>query len=319
MQRCGFVALVGKPNAGKSTLLNSILGQKLAVVSRKPQTTRNRILGVHTVKDTQFLFLDTPGVHSHRYAYLNEAMNAVTNQVITDASVIVYMVDINRGLDEDDEKVLMQIKNEFHVPLVFVYSQEDKIPKNERKNVIQTNVKKYFDILLKQELLDLKKRFVENSPRIFSAKNKEMVSDLLKLIESHLPESPFLYPEDEMTDRSGEFLAAELIREQVFRCLGKEVPYETAVVVSQLNDRKDLIVCHAEIIVARESHKPMVIGRKGQKVKEIGVLSKESLEKLYEKKVFLELTVRVQRNWMNEKDHVESLAHLLELHCDQVN
>jgi GTP-binding protein Era len=316
MQRCGYVALVGKPNAGKSTLFNAIVGQKLAGVSRKPQTTRNRILGVVTDGSAQFLFLDSPGVHSLQNAYLNKAMNSVTGQVITEASVIVYIVDINRGIDPEDRQTLERILRDSNASLMFLYSQADRLAKIDRKRIETVKIQEFMELLEAPEFSLMKNRLIEPEPRIFSAKNKEMIKSLLAALRSGLPESVFLYPEEDITDRSEKFIVAEMIREQVFRCLGKEVPYEAAVIVSEMIDKGNLLNCHGEIILARESHKPIVIGKKGAKIKEIGVQSRSSLEQYFDKKVYLDLSVRVERNWINERDHVENLAHLIELSLD---
>lgn len=313
MQRCGYVALVGKPNAGKSTLFNALMGQKLAVVSRKPQTTRNRILGVVTDSLTQFLFLDSPGVHHDHHAYLNKAMNSVTDQVIAEASVVIYMADINRGIDEDDLRCINRILKESSASIIFLYSQSDRLSKMDRKVTEEKKIQEFRNLMKTPEWARKASRFIEQEPRVFSSKNRLMVQSLLEAIKPKIPESVFLYPVEDITDRPGNFIASEIIREQIFRCLGKEVPYETAVYVTEMKDRDDLLLCRGEIIVARESHKPMVIGKKGVKVKEIGTLAKESLQLFFQKKVYLDLSVRVQQNWINERDHVESLAHLLEL------
>lgn len=313
MTQCGYVALVGKPNAGKSTLLNALVGHKLAVVSRKPQTTRNRILGIVPYGEAQLLFLDTPGLHRQFHTLLNRAMNTVAQQSAAEAQVILYLIDIKRKFDEDDQKELYRVLAQSKGQLLLILSQSDSMDKERRLAEVEIQsaaIRSWLETVPEQ---DRKDRFVNLKPLVMSAKRPEEVKDLTAHLANLMPESPWLYPEDDLTDRPQNFLVAELIREQLFRQLGQEIPYGTAVKVVKIEFKPHIVVCQAEIFVSRVSHKAMVLGQKGQKIKEIGTAAKEALEAHFEQKVYLELNVKVEKDWMQEMDQVMDLTHLVEL------
>ncbi len=319
MTQCGYVALVGKPNAGKSTLLNALVGHKLAVVSRKPQTTRNRILGIVPHGQTQLLFLDTPGLHRQFHTFLNRAMNTVAQQTAAEAQIIVYLIDIKRKFDEDDQKELYRVLAQSKGQLLLVLSQADSLDKERRYAEVDNQkaaIKGWVDTL---PLPEQEERFVTLEPLVMSAKRPEEVKALLAQLAKRMPESPWLYPADDLTDRPQNFLASELIREQLFRQLGQEIPYGTAVKVIKIEFKPHIVVCQAEIFVSRLSHKAMVLGQKGQKIKEIGTAAKIALEAHFEQKVYLDLNVKVEKDWVQELDHVMDLTHLVELQPEGVN
>lgn len=287
--RSGVVALLGLPNAGKSTLLNRLVGLKLAAVTAKPQTTRSRILGIVNHDDAQLLLVDTPGIHSSARV-LNQQMNAVAQSVLEDCDLAVLLVDASAGWGSEPAAILENLSAR-HVSVLLVATKTDLTRATEAPWPA-----------------DAAARAVATC-RI-SAKTGEGIEVLLDLIAAHLPTAPHLYGEEEVTDRPLRFLAAEAVREAAFECLEQELPYELGVeIVSFDEKREDLTKIRADLIVQRESQKRIVIGSGGQQIKQIGVRARQEIEALLDKKVHLELWVKVEPGWHKKKKRIESLGY----------
>jgi GTP-binding protein Era len=282
--RAGFVALTGRPNVGKSTLLNRILGRKLAIVTPKPQTTRNRILGILTRPQAQYLFVDTPGLHRPKNL-LGERMVKVATQTSADADVVLWIVDAETGLEAGDDEVVRRLASERR-PFVLALNKIDRVNKG--------------------DLLPLAQRLSEFAPGThvvpISAKSGENVEELLTTLATHLPESPLLYPADTQTDLPERFFAGEMIREQILLATHEEVPYQCAVHVEQFIERegRNLVVIGGTILVARKSQKAIVIGERGARLKEIGSRARRELEAFFGVRVYLELFVKVDPKWFEK-------------------
>ncbi len=310
-KRCGYVALLGRPNAGKSTLLNAMIGDKVAVVSRKPQTTRNRILGLAVTEDAQIMFLDTPGLHrSKGRDLINTAMNRVAMQVSHEADIILYMVDITQGFTEQDEKFLARILTQSKAPFIVLASKADALKKPERASAL-AGISLRLEAFLREEPNTAHTtRLLQPDPIPLSGKRPEEVLELKEYLAELLPEGPWLYPEDDLTDMPRSFIAGELIREQVFRQLGKEIPYSTAVTVDDIKFKNEIVVITATIVVNRASHKGIVVGKGGAQIKAIGSAARESLAKHFGSKVFLDLSVAVSERWTEDPGLLSELAFL---------
>lgn len=309
-QRCGRIALMGRPNMGKSTLLNAILGQKIAGVSAKPQTTRNQILGIHTEGQSQLLFLDTPGIHRQKKGQrLNSLMNREAWTVLDQADLVLFLVDCQRGWQDEDRVFLKAILEQGQVPVEVLLSKVDRLKKAECEQVCRDVV---VALQALKDSLDAEAadRLVSTQVLQISAKRRESVQGLLQHLQTKVPFGPWQYPEEDLTDRSQNFVASELIREQVFRCLGEELPYSSAVRIDKLEFAPPLVRIYASIIVARASHKGMVIGKRAVKIKEIGMAARQTLEQHFESKVFLDLQVVVDENWLDNVNLVAEYSHL---------
>jgi GTPase len=289
--RCGTVAIVGRPNVGKSTLLNHILGLKLSITSRKAQTTRHRLLGIHTTDNTQYLFVDTPGFQQKHLNALNKSLNKTVTQVLSEVDVVLFVIEPMK-LGEADEKVLELLpKNK---PVILVVNKADLMgDKNNMLPLIQD-----FDLLF---------NFVGIIP--VSAKKNLNLDDLLETTRQYLPEQPAIYGEDELTDKNERFLAAEMIREKIFRLLGDEVPYSVAVEIEKFETVKNLRRIFAAIIVDKDSQKPMIIGKGGEKLKQISTEARQDMEKLFGSKVYLETWVKVKGGWADDERALKSLGY----------
>jgi GTP-binding protein Era len=283
--RAGVVALLGKPNAGKSTLLNRLLGWKLAIVTDKPQTTRSRILGVLTRDDAQFVLLDTPGFHSGTKA-LNLALNEIVDEVAKGCDVALLLVDLLRGWDEEHDSLAGRLA-EAGTPLLVVGTKSDRADR------------------ARPEWPDS-----APEPLIVSAKTGSGIEPLLERVRTHLPVSPPLYPEDELSDRPMRFLGAELVREAAFDSLSQELPYELAVEIVEWDEKRpDLIIIRANLLVERASQKQIVIGRGGQGIKRIGVRARREIERLVGRKVHLDLWVKVEPKWSKKPNRLKALGY----------
>ena len=304
--RCGTIALVGRPNAGKSTLLNALIGAKIAGVSAKPQTTRNKILGIITEGDIQFLFLDSPGLHGNSRKRFNTLMNREARRVAADADLVCYLVDVAAGWHDEDSSYLARIAASVKKPIVVLGTKRDKL-----KDAVVTQ-----HLIAADERLHALRQELETSDHLasairpISAKRPAEVTELRHTLGIYLPEGPFLYEEDDMTDRSERFVCSEMIRESIFRLLGEELPYQTAVRVEALEHKEEMIVVRASIIVARAPQKAIVIGKNGSKIKEIGQHARETLEKHFGAKVFLETSVVVAENWIESDKLIAELTEL---------
>ena len=299
--RCGWVALMGPPNAGKSTLTNALVGQKVAIVTAKPQTTRNRIVGILTQKDAQVIFMDTPGVHALRgqtRGQLGKIMVQSAWQSFAVANCIVLVIDGDLYLRKPDfmERVL--------APLIQPLAEE------ERPVVVVVNKVDLFHD--KSRMLPLLESVAQMFPKaeIFpaSALRRNGVEQLLELIRSHLPEGEAQFPEDQLSTAPMKFMAAEIIREKLFEKLYQEVPYSVAVDVEVWDEEDDRVLIHAAIYVAKPSHKAMVIGRAGEGIKAIGTAARKEIRDLVDKKVHLELWVKVREDWVDDPQFLHSLG-----------
>ena len=298
-QFCGAIALLGRPNAGKSTLLNALIGQKIAGVSKKPQTTRNRILGIVTRSDHQMLVLDTPGIHkTEGLKRLNRMMVREAYRVLDEACATAYLVDVVAGFTDKDKLFLERVREATKEPVVIFVSQVDKKPKS----------------FVEERYKSVKKAILEAGFSFpcyrLSAKRAESLEEFFTIMSKSLPESPFIYAKDDMTDRSQKFVVSELIRETMFRCLGQEIPYHAASVIEGYSETENLVRIDAAIVVSRETQKGMVVGKRGVKIKEIGQISRENIEAMVGKKVFLNLHVKVENRWVDEKAAITELLEL---------
>ena len=289
--RCGTVAIVGRPNVGKSTLLNHILGQKLSITSRKAQTTRHRLLGIHTTEDTQFLFVDTPGFQQKHINALNKTLNKTVTQVLTEVDVVLFVIE-PMHLGDADRKVLALLPKD--KPVLLVVNKLDLM--GDKGNLLP----------LIQDF-DLEFPFAEIVP--VSAKKTLNIDELLKSVRQYLPEQPAIYGEDELTDRNERFLAAELLREKAFRFLGDEVPYAIAVEIEKFETEGNLRRIHAAFIVDKESQKPLLIGKGGENLKQISTEARQDMEKLFGGKVWLETWVKVKGGWADDERALKSLGY----------
>ncbi len=294
-QRCGLVAIVGRPNVGKSTLLNTLIGQKVSITSRKAQTTRHRITGITTEGDTQFVFVDTPGFQTRHTvrgtAALNRNLNKTVQAVLGDVDVVLFLVEAGR-FGSDDEKVLRLVPP--GKPVILVANKLDLIHRRS-------------DLLPWLQQMQARHPFTEFVP--LSATKKDDASRLLTIIRPLLPEQGWYYDEDALTDRSEKFLAAELIREKLFRLTGDELPYTSTVQIDQYTEEGNLRRIAATIIVERDAHKGMVIGEGGERLKRIGSEARQELERLSEGKVFLELWVKVRSGWADDEQRLKSYGY----------
>lgn len=288
--RCGTIALVGRPNVGKSTLLNVLIGEKLSIVSDKPQTTRHRIRGIRTDREAQFIFVDTPGYQTRHKSALNRLMNRGVRQALDEVDVAVFAVECGR-LGEEDKAVLALLPD--NIPVVAVVNKIDRQTPEQILPFLKT--------------LSEMRNFAAIVP--VSAARKRGLGELLKTLRGFLPLQPAIYGEDEMTDRSERFLAAERIREKLFRLLGQELPYGTSVVIEKFEQEGRLRRIHAAIIVDRDSHKPIVVGAKGESLKRIASSARVELEALFDGKVYLEVWVKVRGGWADNAAGLASLGY----------
>lgn len=292
IQRCGYVAIVGRPNVGKSTLLNHVLGMKLSITSRKPQTTRHQILGVKTVDDTQTIYVDTPGIHQRRGTAINKYMNRAATSVLNDVDIILFVVQANKWTEED-QAVLERFKK-VSCPILLVVNKIDTL----------TNKKELLPLI---DELSTHYDYAEILP--VSALNGINVEILEQKIAPLLPENEFIYPDDQVTDRSMRFLASEIIREKLIRELGQELPYTSTVSIDKYVDAPDIVHIHATIYVESEGQKAIIIGKKGSRLKSIGTKSREDISKMIETKVYLNLWVKVREGWSNDERALRGLGY----------
>lgn len=296
IQKSGYVAIIGRPNVGKSTLLNAILGKKLSIISPKPQTTRNQIIGIKTIVENdisaQTIYIDTPGIHKTEKNAMNRYMNRLANSVIADADIVVFMVDSMHWYDED-ELVLQRIK-ECNAPVILAINKIDLIKdKKELLPYIQKIKEKY--------------NFAEILP--LEANNPESVNAFEQVIIAMLPDGPHLYPDDQITDKNEKFQIAELIREKLILLTEQEVPYSTMVEIEDMKDTQKLVEISAIIWVEREGQKAIVIGKNGALLKKVGTQARKDIEKLLGRKVFLRLWVKVKNDWTNSDKALRSLGY----------
>lgn len=290
--RCGFVAIVGRPNVGKSTLLNHLLGQKLSITSRKPQTTRHKIVGIVTENNVQAIYVDTPGMHKREPRAINRLMNQAAQSALKDVDLILFVVD---GLKwtPDDELVLEKLAK-VDTPVILVLNKVDTVTDKAA-------------LLPHLETLNQKRHFSEVVP--LSALRGHNLSTLHDIVGRYLPYAPPMYAEDQITDRSQRFLAAEMIREKIMRQMGDEVPYDLMVQIDQFKIEGRLYRIDATILVERDGQKAIVIGEGGQKLKTIGQAARLDMEKLFDSKVMLTLWVKVKGGWSDDERALKSLGY----------
>lgn len=290
--RCGYVAIIGRPNVGKSTLLNYILGMKLSITSRKPQTTRHQILGVKTTGSVQAVYVDTPGIHQRRGTAINKYMNRAATSVLTDVDVVLFVVDVKKWTEED-QAILDRLK-EVKSPVILVVNKMDKLASKKQ-------------LLPVIEKLASQHDYADIVP--VSALNGVNTEVLEQAVATRLPENEHFYPEDQVTDRSMRFLASEIIREKLVRELGQELPYTTAVVVDKYEEGGALVSIHATIFVESNGQKSIIIGKKGVRLKSIGSKAREDIARLVDTKVYLNLWVKVREGWSNDERALQGLGY----------
>ncbi len=288
----GYAAIVGRPNVGKSTLLNSLVGEKISIISPKPQTTRWQILGIKTTADAQIIYIDTPGLNYQEKHAMNRYLNRVASSVLTDADVILFMIDATEW-DREDELVLKKLQNTTK-PVILVLNKVDLI-------------KDKADLLPLIDKLKNKFPFAQIIP--LSAKQAENIDALEKEIIALLPKGPLLFPEDQRTDKSVRFQIAEIIREKLICDTEEELPYTTAVEIEQFQENEKLIEIGVVIWVERQGQKIIVIGKGGARLKKIGIAARREIEKLVNKKVFLRLWVKVKEHWTDDERALKSLGY----------
>lgn len=291
-QRCGYVAIVGRPNVGKSTLLNHLLGQKISITSRKPQTTRHQVLGIKTEADCQFIFVDTPGLHRAEPRAINRYMNRAASSAIRDVDVIVMVVDRTAWTDEDD--MVLQRVAQAGVPTLLVVNKVDLL---EDKTVLLPQL---------QQLAE-RAPFATIIP--LSALRGQNLDALEREIRQHLPESGHFFPEDQITDRSQRFMAAEIVREKIMRQLGDELPYAVTVEIEEFSQEETILNISALILVEREGQKRILIGEGGSRLRSIGTEARRDMERLFESKIMLRLWVKVKSGWSDDERALRSLGY----------
>ncbi|GLR62678.1 GTPase Era [Marinospirillum insulare] len=293
--RCGYVALVGRPNVGKSTLLNRILGQKISITCKKPQTTRHQIMGIHTEGEVQTIYVDTPGMHlaeGTRDKAINHYMNDTAKQALRDVDLVVFVIDRTKWMPED--QLVLERLIYLKCPVILVINKVDWL---EDKSTLLPFI----------EEVSQKHDFAALVP--ISALSGKKVNSLVNEIQKRLPEGPHFYPEDQVTDRSLRFLAAELVREKIMRQLGEELPYSTTVEIEQFKQQGKVLHIHALILVEREGQKKIIIGDRGNQLKLIGRDARLDMEKAFESKVMLNLWVKVKSNWSDNARALKSLGY----------
>lgn len=297
--KCGYITILGKPNAGKSTLLNSIVGDKIVGVSRKPQTTRQKLLGICVRENCQYLFLDTPGLHSKSQSALNSYMNKEAWSGVEGCNGVLYLIDGLKGITEEDETYLKDLSKSKKFRIFIVISKMDRIKKIHYKE-IESKIKKIIKELIPTE--DQQTLY----PDILqvSAKNKDSIDSILTLLSEFLPEGPFLYDSEIITDKPEKYIISEIIREKLFRQIGEEIPYKTTVIVEKITFKNKKVFIDAVIIAGQKGHKSIIIGHRGQKIKEIGQESRTQLEKYFDKKVMLTLLVQIDENWFENPQSI---------------
>ncbi|EDZ64786.1 GTP-binding protein Era [beta proteobacterium KB13] len=289
-KKCGKIAIIGQPNVGKSTLLNFILGQKLSITSRKAQTTRNQILGIHSEQDIQFIFVDTPGYQQKFLNQMNKRMNKSVTSVFHDVDVVIFMSE-PKALNEIEIELVKMIPND--TPVINLINKIDRV-KNKNKIL---------------ELIDINSElqiFKKIIPASIKLKDNQKI--ILQEISEFLPEQDFIFDVDDITDKNERFLAAEIIREKIFRLTGDELPYSIAVEIENFEYKDNLRRIFATILVDKDSQKPVVIGKDGEKLKRISSESRRDMEKLFQSKIWLEIWVKVQKNWFDDARALKSLG-----------
>jgi GTPase len=294
MTKSGYIAIVGRPNVGKSTLMNRILRQKLSITCRKPQTTRHQIVGVKTEGDVQAIYVDTPGIHDRNERAINRAMNRAATSVLNDVDVVIFIVEALKWTTL--ESSIVQRFSYLNVPVILVVNKVDQVKPKANLLPFMAEVSTKYD-------------FASVMP--VSAKSGQQVEELEKLVATYLPENEFIYDEDQLTDRSERFLVSEIIREKLMRTMGQEVPYQLTVQIDQFkhDDEKNIIDISATILVERATQKSMIIGGQGGRLKQIGSDARKDIELFLDSKVYLQLWVKVKEGWSDDDHALKSLGY----------
>ena len=289
---CGVIAIVGRPNVGKSTLLNHLLGQKLSITSRKPQTTRNQVLGVRTEGAMQYIFVDTPGLHLGQSKAINQAMNKAASSALSGVDLVLFLCDRTKWTEEDD--FVLKLVAQQSAPTALVVNKLDLVQD-------QTVLLPFID--------GLNTRCEFDAVLPVSALRSKGLGELLQYLARRIPEGPHLFPEDQITDRSQRFLAAELVREKIIRQLGDELPYAAAVEIESFSeDEQGVLHIHALILVERDGQKKILIGESGERLKSIGTAARKDMERAFDSKVMLKLWVKVKSGWSDDARALKTLG-----------
>lgn len=288
--KSGFVSLIGRPNVGKSTLLNSIIGKKVAITSDKPQTTRNMIQGIYNEKDTQIVFVDTPGIHKPNHK-LGKYLNKQAYYSIDDVDVVMMLIDASMPLGPGDKFIIERL-DKVEKPVILIINKIDKLTKDE----LLEKIAQYKDLYDFKEIIPV------------SALKKDNVNEVVKVLKEYLPDSVQYYGENDITNKSTEFLIGEIIREKVFELTEEEVPHSLTCYVEHVEKKKGNYVINGVIVVDRESLKKIIIGKQGSKIKEIGIKARKDLEELLQKKVYLELYVKVIKKWRDKEKYLQEFG-----------
>ncbi|BBN59243.1 GTPase Era [Hydrogenovibrio marinus] len=296
--KAGFVAVIGRPNVGKSTLMNTLLGQKLSITSPKPQTTRHRIHGIHSTENYQIVFVDTPGMHLGGQKSINRYMNRAANSAFADVDVVLFVVEAGRWTQED-QAVAQKCQN-LDIPVIVLVNKIDKM---QQKEVLLPYLQKIAEKIDFDEVIPV------------SAYKKSGIELIEAEVLKHLPNQPAIFPEDYITDRSSRFLASEIVREKLMRTLGDEVPYGVTVEIEKFkfDEEEGRWVIHALILVERPGQKQIVIGKQGQLIKQVGIQARKDLMKMMDSRVHLELWVKVKENWADDDRALASLGYTDEI------
>lgn len=290
--KSGFVSIIGRPNVGKSTFLNKVIGQKIAIMSDKPQTTRNKIQGVYTTNESQIIFIDTPGIHKPKHK-LGDFMMKVAQNTLNEVDLILFMINAEEGFGKGDQFIIERLQ-QTKSPVFLVINKIDKV----HPDSLLTIIEKYKELYPFKEIVPI------------SALEGNNVSNLLEQIEKYMPNGPQYYPADQVTDHPERFIITELIREKVLHLTREEIPHSIAVVMDSMEKREEsnTIYVAATIIVERDSQKGIVIGKQGKMLKEVGRLARIDIEALLGSKVFLELWVKVQKDWRNKASQLRDFG-----------
>ena len=291
-QFCGYISIIGKPNVGKSTILNSILDKKVSITSRKSQTTRNNILGIKTENNKQMIFIDTPGMHIKSKRTMNKILNKSAQGIIEDSDIILFVIQ-RLSIDNEDELILKKLQQTSQKTICVI----NKIDQVDNKNKFLPFIEKIASIHPFDEII------------LVSAKTKDGLDDLVSIIKNNLPENNHIYDNNfKIENDQDSFMFSELIREKIIRKLGDELPHDTFVEIDLIEDKEDIVKIHATIYVSRKSQKQIVIGSGGEVLKQIGKQSRLEIEKYLNKKVFLKTWVKVKKNWNTDSGFIQSLG-----------
>tara|TARA_Y100000768_G_C23961021_1_gene675353 strand:- start:477 stop:1385 length:909 start_codon:yes stop_codon:yes gene_type:complete len=291
-QYCGYISIIGKPNVGKSTIINAILKKKISITSRKSQTTRNNILGIKTIKNKQMIFIDTPGMHMKSQKTMNKVLNKSAQSIIEDSDIVLFILQ-RLSFDKEDKLILEKLQ-ETNPKAICVINKIDQVDNKNKLLPFIDNISSEYDF---EEIL------------MISAKNQNGINNLISIIKKHLPENNHIYDDTfSVIDNDDKFMISELIREKIIRKLGDELPHDTFVEIDLLEEKKDITEIHATIYVNRKSQKQIVIGSKGEILKKIGKQARLEIEEYLNKKIFLKTWVKVKKNWNTDSGFIQSLG-----------